>query len=63
MNKQVKENLEKVVKVRVTPSEHKLIKEKALENMIPMSTYIRLKTIGKIKLQQTGEYVFVDSVG
>jgi hypothetical protein len=51
MSKQVKENLEKVVKVRLTPSEHKLIKYKALENMIAMSTYIRMQTIGKIKLQ------------
>jgi hypothetical protein len=44
-----KENLEKLVRVRLTPKDHAIIKAKCEKEMIPMSTYILLKTLGILK--------------
>lgn len=49
MKKPVKnENLEKLVRVRLAPSEHKKLKEKASERLLPISTYLRLIATGRI---------------
>ena len=45
----MKQNLEKQIKVRLTESEHKKLKEKANERLLPISTYVRLVALGKIK--------------
>lgn len=48
--KKVKENKEVIVRVRFTPSEHKILLKKSGERLLPMSSYIRMKTMGEIKV-------------